>query len=429
MRRLLACIFLLSLAVFSAAQEVYQGVFTVEFGKVRQPDGTYLDVSGLQIPYTARKVKAIEAIPGLADLQIGQGSGAGTDGSSTVYLNDKGDGTYVYFPGNPSTLEDIDMTTAGDGTPWQELTIGFNRVSTDRIIIRWRIWDDQISTGNQPFVNAFSNEIADFGGYFDHPEYGVDGMVITFDISIMGLSVPDGKCFLATQFRDPVASGEGDFREDYDVMFSGTGPANIGTTEYTFFYDSDGGAPDGIYAENEIDYFAEPPGETNAVIGIKVGGTAQDGFLASHALFNGKFISGNSTINLALIDSLNTVIESYRDSRMKGMLLQGDALGVSNPLSVQMRVNCSVNKPGIIQELEMYNFTQQKWVTVDTRFASLTQKTASGVVTANPAEYIDPTDPDLPLFRGRVRFTPFGPKATHPYRATVNYIGFRFVTP
>lgn len=424
----------------STSPEVYEGVMTLEFGYVTDQLGRRVDVTGVEIPYRAERIHAYEAR--LARfLGVGQnrrtevmqprvdssgGSQFGFAGANTtVYRNDNGHGTYFFTPEMPSALDDLLLTSAGNGAIWKELTIGMDINYPTLFLIRWIGWNNFTPQG--PGVSAFSNELFDFGGGYIP---GAPGQYkVTFDLSNAPLaSTPNGRVYFAQQFREFNVTGTGQFLDgQVSPVFSGGG-VTIGSSEDIFYYDYDGGGPDGIYAENEVDFFDGPPNHANFLLDIVVGGTSHLVKPASFTPFRG-VVTGGNLASLWFSDNnylrmapgivinqaeapIQLIIESFSPQ--------------ANIQSMRLDVESAANLNGLVQTIEFRNFATNEWVPIRTDNLTTTDTTFQALAPSNPSQFVHPTDLTV---RARIQIIPGGIILFFPFEARFDRTEWTIVTP
>lgn len=450
LRSILVSLLALSVPLFGVAQtrdispepDVYEGVMTLEFGYVTDAHGQKVDVTGVEIPYRAERIQAYEArlakFLNLAPVRRTEtmqprfesrsddGGNFGLAGANTtVYRNDNGNGTYFFTPEMPSALDDLLLTSAGNNAIWKELTIGMDINYSTLFLIRWIGWNSFTPQG--PGVSAFSNQLFDFGGgYIPGPpgQYKV-----TFDLTNAPLaSTPNGRVYFAQQFREYNATGTGQFLDSQvSPVFSGGG-VTVGSSEDIFYYDYDGGGPDGIYAENEVDFFDGPPNHANFLLQIVVGGTSHLVKPASFTPFRGQVTGGNlaslwfSDNNyLRMIPgivmnvdeaSIQLVVESFAPS--------------SNIQSMRLDVESAANLNGLSQTIQFWNFATNAWVNIRTDPITQTDTTFQALAPGNPSQFVHPTENTV---RARIQVKPAGVILFFPYEVRFDRTEWTIVTP
>lgn len=452
LRSLLISVLALSVPLFGVASQsrdtspdpdIYHGVMTVEFGFVTDAHGQKVDITGVEIPYRAERISAYEARlakflnlaprrqtetmqPRMESRSDDGGGNFGLAGANTtVYRNDNGNGTYFFTPEMPSALDDLLLTSAGNNAIWKELTIGMDITYSNLFLIRWIGWNNFTPQG--PGVNAFTNNLFDFGGPFIP---GAPGQYkVTFDLTNAPLaSTPNGRVYFAQQFREFNQTGTGQFLDgQVSPIFSGGG-VNIGSSEDIFYYDYDGGAPDGIYAENEVDFFDGPPNHANFLLQIMVGGTSTLVKPASFTPFRGQVVGGNlaslwfSDNNyLRMIPgitmnqfehSIQLIVESFAPS--------------ANIQSMRLDVESAANLGGLNQTIQFWNFATNQWVDIRTDPITQTDTTFQALAPSNPSQFVHPTDNTV---RARIQVKPGGIILFYPYEVRFDRTEWTIVTP
>jgi hypothetical protein len=377
------------------------------------PDGTYQSVAGRQIPYHAIR---LGDAPGKGEIPI-----TGND-LIMAYHNDNGDQShFASGTQTPSTLDDITMASSGQNAPWRHLTVFWKIDQTSQFLARWQVWDTHVD-GQPQFESSWEDLIADFGGFFSR---GVPGFyMITFDIGgQINVTVPDGDCGFAQQFRLPDPSGEGDFIDWVEPGFGGGGP-DTGSSEDIFWLD-DG---DGIYNDFEEDNFGGPPHEANYLLGIEVGGTQSVLTPVSFSFYRGSLISGDLG-SLWFSDNdalkarpgfaffagefpLQTIIETIAPT--------------NNILTLKFALEASVSAANIVQKIELYNFSTNRWVVFDTEPATQTDSVVNVIVTQNPAQYVNAANHRL---RAKVSYRPVAGVLAFPWSAGMDQTVWTVTTP
>lgn len=318
MRRILSLLFLSAVSL-SWGGEVFHGEMELAFGKVRQADGSYKDVKGLKIPYTAERIDAVKISPMEAYKKVynfplvsagrtgspyisnfakggfNRGGGPyGPDALQKCYQNDTNGGMYAILDPaeweNPSSLDDATMLPIGVNKPWKQLTMGYHwdGSNSNRIIIRWRIWTNNVDMPEGQ--NDFTNEVGDFGGYFTAPQAGTYKVV--FGVAQAGMTSPSETVYWATQFRTDLPTGEGPFRTDYRCVYSNAAPPQVGTSLNQFWFDWD--FQDGIYENTEIDMLSD--GFSNMLYAVDIDSTSSTyvAYPNSVTATKGRVVSGDN---------------------------------------------------------------------------------------------------------------------------------------
>lgn len=371
LRLFIALITLFAVATIALGQ-TYTGTMTLAFGKIRNAEGKMISVEGMKIPITITPVRAHLGPFPKRYRHVKETQPA----IQTVYLNDNGEATYFYTPESPSELDDIVLNNAGANAPWTQLTLGLHCGTTQTVLLRWRMWDTQLS-GTPPGVNAFTNELVDIGGYFDldWPQSGgplppnAEGQAykITFGLNQLPPVIPDGSCFMAFQIREPniagwppAESGEGAFVPEFSPVFSGGG-VQIGSSEDVYWHDNN---LDGIYDSDEVDYFGGPPSQANFLMKVETSGTVLERYPTSYLFEIGTAVTPE-------VDYLH-----FDDNEYFIANSQGAPTGTAYP--IRFRIDSSVPTTGLTsyrfymqtrapfhgieQVIEFFNFQQFQWV-------------------------------------------------------------------
>ena len=371
----------------------FSGVMQCTFGMTREADGTYRSTQGMMVPFTAERIKA--------STKPGPPNPRGGRYDVTAYNNDT-EGTYFYSGSEnpmPSALDDVSMTPAGQGQPWTRMTVGYHAETTSEILLRWIVYDSFVS-GRGAGVSAFDGVRADFGGFFTFPSAG--DWKITFDIAIAGVTVPDGSCYLASQIREPVGSGEGAFRQDIWTMFSGGGVSS-GSSDDNFYYDFS--PMDGIYDELEADNFGGPPGLANLLLRIDTGGTVSEVFPILVQALAGTVIEGSFPDLWYADNTFVRIRESLASEELYpvAVMVEGQA-PVAGINTLTFNLDAKVNTGGAQLEVSLFKWTTGQWVVIAARAAPTTVVPLSWTVGADPASYVNPTTRRM---RARLRWRPF----------------------
>lgn len=377
----IALLCLCSCAAFAQSNETTQDA-KVLFGWVKRPDGTKVDITGASIPIKIRKIAESWQIGKRPAFAVQKG--LNTE-AFTCYQNDNGPDSYFYIEGSPTDLDDLNLPS-GAGVPWQWMKTGANVQSTQRVIARWRIFDTALSN-TPPGQMAFTDEIADFGTYITPPQTGV----LSFDVnvSIVGIVVPDGQCYLAQQFRDDrYTNGEGPFIFTWSNLFSGGG-VSIGSSEDSFVFDNDP-EPNGIYEWQEYDYFGGPPYEANFYARLIANGTSQELLPSGYTIVRGTLLGGGLT-DLWYDDQSFLSLQGTFSPILAGAPVNIEVQSVApttNVLSMVFNAQVLNNKAGLTGRLDLYNFQTGQWVTWDTWQSNGVEQNRSFIVTSHPEYYV-----------------------------------------
>ena len=425
---------------------VTYGEMTLTFGYATMPNGEKVPVEGITIPYKAERIYTRKAGPssyaerflarfGNRMPNRGGGASGGFDGggfdiqsfapATNVYSNDQGAASYVQlatpeFP-NPSSLDDVTLTAAGNGQAWTEFTIGFAPVlgASGLSIVRWRCWDSEDPTATDPDVPLFINELFDFGGFFDVTPYAGGAAKVTFDLSGTPLAIiPDGQGFLATQWREPDPSGEGPFRTDVQIVYSISGPS-LGTSADLFYFDF---PANGVYDFTELEQLQGVTGSNILyTMAISDSGSTQTYRPDEFVFLRGSLVSG--TRPSLYFDDNNNMVGKPGPVLVFGSSpcqLQIDAFVPSNAITgVRLDVRSSTSTSNIEQVVEFWDFVDGEWEEVGRGPMTPTETYGQflGKVATPATNYVHPTQ----LFmRARLSYKQTGPVLVMPWNIRVD---------
>ncbi|MFM9874533.1 MAG: hypothetical protein ACKVQS_13840 [Fimbriimonadaceae bacterium] len=344
--------------------------------------------------------------------------GAKNSADLVIYNANAGIG-YSTFPGVPSSLDDVNILSAGLGKPWTSLTFGFHYGSPtfSKFLVRWRMYESNID--NPAGQNDFSGEFADFGGYIVGP-YAEGDWVAEVNVVPAAVSTTDSSIFIAQQFRvphlvgfPPAEDGEGEFDGVVDCVYNNAAEPSTGSSLNQFWYDWDP-IPDGKYENTEIDQFET--GFANHVLTIKVAATgAVSNLTAIDARMGiGRFVSGNLISVLTAGDNNEFKInESYLGGRTSPVgAIEVDFLqSLTNITGIRISGTAGVSILGCDQWIDIYNFTTNSWVQLASKpgipLGSNTFNEAYGG-TVPISQFVGtvthPFFGNIPVIRARVRF-------------------------
>lgn|GEM_PF-2918531 len=378
---------LLALPGLTAAQtQTYAGEVTVAFGWVKKADGTKVDISGMKLPYRAHKISAKKSkivsnglenpSNGLAPIKSPfqqiltnlEPDNPKDSSDITVYQANAGTG-YSTFPGVPSSLDDVNMISAGLNKPWTTLTFAMSYTgSFSPYVIRWRCFGSNID--NPAGQSDFTGEFADFGVNWTQ-NLGEGSHLVEISIAQAAVSTGDSTIFVAQQFRrpnlvgfPPAENGEGAFDGSVDNVFNNAADPTVGSSVNQFWYDWDP-VPDGIYENTEIDVFEA--GFANQVLAIKVAGSGSVTPLsAANARTGiGRFVSGNLISVLTAGDNNQFIINETitGDRQSPSGTIEVDFIQTAAEITgIRINGTASVSINGTDQWLDLYNFTTNQWV-------------------------------------------------------------------
>lgn len=412
MRKLFVSMVAAALACVAAANAVVGGgTMTLEFGKVRQPDGTMLDVKGAKIPFRVERIEARRAAPAfrndIASVLFDSGRGGRTFGpENTFVFNNDNPGQYFISDINefsiPSAADGVRLVAGGQGKPWQQLTQGMDIQQSERYLIRWRVFT-QLVTGRGANQSTFDGEIADFGGYFN-PTLSIIPFTpgtykLTFDIAVVAVAPTGQQTYVAQQFRQPQTpeNGEGPFLGTVQNVFSGGGPS-VGTSEDTFWFDGANGGSDGLYDETEVEQLGTDPQNlirTTLLLGITATQTPTETFYpVSFSWFRGRAVSG-TFINLWFKDQQYVVgLPGFtlNATEAPSQLIVNGVVPTTNPLSMRFSTTLRSNTGGMTGYVDLFNYTTNQWVFFGETPVGTSDVDLTVIVTGTPAQFVSSTN-------------------------------------
>lgn len=398
MRKLLFVVLVLCglVGAGSAQTKVITGEMTLSFGYVTTPDGKKLSVAGVRVPYRAELCRlSTTAKPQPSPVSYSPHSGDNGIAATKIYENDSPD-TFATPGEMPSALDDLILVGATSTTKWTRITIGITVDSQMPFLVRWRIWDN-FTPGLGAGIQAFFNEKADFGGILPGwpptgpNEYWRLTISLTADPRYptgFPVPVPDNECFFATQFRSTQPDGQGPFNYAIAPVFCGGGAA-IGSSEDLFWYDYEDGGADGIYAETEQDYYGGAPWEANvlAIIEANAGGSTSQVNVGNIIVEHGTYVSG-SALDLQDSDDFYYELGPARTAQRVAVIFE--ALAPTGTIR-SVSFNCENAMPNPwhnVQTIEMFNYSFNRWDTMEVRGVTKTDFSFAISTGANFAQYV-----------------------------------------
>jgi hypothetical protein len=389
------------------------GFVKVAFGHVRQADGTMKNIAGMMLPYTAVRIKATPLRPvGEQVKKANPGAHGSPFATTTVYLADAGSGYAVLDPSfpDPDTLDDMQILPSGVNKPWKTLSFGMQTPDTHDFLIRWIIYDT-FTSGLGAGVSAFSGVDGgnnDFGVIWVSTMSGQ--LKVTIDVSAAAPIARQTDIFVAQQFRsDSDLNGNGDFDQTISSVFNNAADVNIGTSDNTFYYDSDF---NGIFDEEEVEELSS--GFSNLLFGIAVNssGAVDDLTPTDFNLDIGVFISGKlSDMNTSNDKYFICKDDIFVDRGTPGIRLELDTEAVtSNAISLHFALECGEAEGGSQLQVFFFNTTTQAWDLRSTNTMTSTDTVYDSAATNNPSKYIDPINQNVRV-RVEVRPNIFGSRA------------------
>lgn len=420
-RVLLAFLFFSSLfaVAFGQAPNEVHGVMELTFGHVRNPDGTYRSVKGLQIPWVARPMPASTGKSRAGKLQKNPVSNTDLP-ETTVFQNLS---SPLFYSGQafpmPSALDDVSMLATGVGRPWKVLGVGYKIGEWQQVLLRWQAFET-MTPGRGAGVSAFDPypPAIDFGGlfFFDPVRFPlIDDFAyfIEFDVSVVGASVLEENMYFASQIRDPITSGNGPFRPDVWVAFAGPANPQIGMSEQNFWYDQDLSPPVGIYDETELEVFSPDgnppqPGENYSIaLKIVVDSSSTLATLTplSYQIVTGRYISGDigslqfDDQDYLRVDNQDPDVDSAYPIEVH---IRGRS-PVANIFSFQFNIQHAVSAEGHWAEISLFRYASNQWFVVYNGPLPTTDTSFSWTAGGNPQQYVNQTTRDV---LARVRYFP-----------------------
>lgn len=453
----LALLSIAAMAVMaSAAPDTnYDGVVRVAFGKVKQADGKWKDITGMLLPYRMNTGR-LSAVLGLKPVNStgiptnirnlspnpfwlppsGRSGGITpyTGQSVTLYSDVDGTGAGILDPSfpDPSSMDDLVLSN-GANKAWDNLRFGFFVGASHSFLVRWRCYSTY--TTGLGSSSAFSNEYADFGviipsqsmDIMPDPDTGTPGTFHDWTINVQaaGVIAPSDVCYMATQFRSTQANGEGPFDTSMANIYNHTSPPSVGSSQDQIWYDAD--PLDGIYTEGEIDNFGEG-NLANAFRYISSGGssTTIDSLPPiSVTVPQGTLTSGNF---LSLWSSNNQYVRAKplynvnRNTAPLQVVIESQP-STATALSMKFTVESAGFSAGGTQIVKLFNFSTGQYVTVDSRSIPAVDTTIVYQVPNSISQYIGNVGTaGSPDYRVRAKIEYFPPTdSSRQWDARIDY--------
>ncbi len=400
--RFLFLLALLGLAAMASA-EVRWGQVELAFFRVRGADGRMIDLptQGVVIPVRMERIQAHSYKQPKPPAQNNIHFLA--PAVSEVYKNDLGT-NYFYDPGGPSALDDVNILPVGNNQWWYDLTLGVytSTGNSAKIMNRQLGWTNYVQ-GLGHDVQAFSNLVFDVGWVFQPGQFPAGSWKYTINIHNYWSQIPDynkprvpnGLIYFAQEWRAYDLLGNGAFlTNQFSPVFSGDGDPQIGFSDDQYWNDWD--PVDGIFAEDEVDYFGGPPNQANFLMDLTTqqGGVTDTVRPYQVSLFRGKANGGN-------IASLQFIDQNYYKA-LKGIVANGSEapiqiimdgfVSTTNLTALSADIVTKVSTPGLSQIVEMYNFVTNTWVQVDQRTAATSDTHLTIGAPGTASDYVDPTN-------------------------------------
>lgn len=438
-RWIFSLVFAAAMVGAAQAQTQFRGVWTLTSGKVRQADGSYVNVAGMQIPYTVEPVgetrKQVEKLLGTS-LGPYNPNGSNNDLLTTIYNNDR---PANYFAGTgegpmPSALDDIRISSIGVGTGvLDQMTVGWHIPSRNFVFPVFGFYDNYNPVA-PPGTSAFSNVIVDtFGGPwfadpFNFPVVPGEYM-ITFGttVSSLGIVFNDEYTYFFQQFR--VGNENGPFNSDWFMFFSGGGNPLIGSSDDFFWYDAQ--PQNGIYAEEEKDLFSLEPGhpfQANFAMRLDIDSNVQFFDLTPDliTITHGSLVSGN-TVSMKFNNAQYWVARpDYTTGDYQypmGVVVTTFAPN-SNLISLTFTIDSKLDIQGGEQVVWLWSYTQNQWRKFDTTRLNNVDLTRNFIITQNPSQYVDSNTGEMKAyFQYRENLFDYG-----DFRVNIDYVRWRIGT-
>lgn len=424
------------LAPTAASQTVFRGEVTVAWGKVRLPDGTMRDISGLKLPATIERIEATRV--GRKNLKSDAGRlettafgrvvarlngplpSSGTRrnifSSSTAYLNDAGSGYAILDPlefSDPSSLDDVSMV-GGANIPWENLQFGFHVESPHNVYVCWSGFSTY-NPGAAPTENAFSNVFCDDVAIsLPASLYGNTPGTYKLTISVApqpligfpGILSPGNSIYFSQQFRPGPPLGV--FDDSFFNVYNAGGAPSVGSSANQWWYDWD--PMDGIYTNGEIDVLSGEGNFSNHLRTITVNGTVDTLTPTSFTVVRGRDVTGT----LSNLFTSNDFYLSCRASPFAQpnnppiqLRVEGEPLS-NNATSITIHVESATTSGSALQRISLFNFQTNAYeVIYGPTAATSTDSTVVVTPTGNPTRFIRPADAsNPPMVRALLAYTP-----------------------
>jgi hypothetical protein len=468
MRKVGALAVLAMLAATSLA-EVTHG-YVVGWGKLKRPDGTIVDITGMKFPYTAepievdRRSKIRQGAPALEvvfEKAISEQHGpyaAPAFAIQNIYLADHKaaghPGNYgILDPTYPSCsiLDDITPLPGSIGKQWAQMTFGVYAPAGTEFLMRFTAFNSY-TAGRGAGVSAVDpfpvpgDYRYDFGFYFDNnpstsgqPWTYDTAQKLTVDISSAQVWAPTDTFWFAYQARKVqwvipglVINPDAPMNEDVQAIFSHSLPPQVGFSDVFFWLD---GEPNGIYDEQEVDSFGTEtqPSGGNLLLGFAVNSTGQvqDVPPGEVTVTNGAKKSGTLT-SLFNIDSNYYVVAPSKNELMSPTIPIVRVVFTSNAPSDNVnsfssKVTLKNSANGFPMKIEWYRYRGTPgWVQIGGDY--VTDKNEITIFQAWTAgqleQFIKPGDYEI-----KMRVSVFNHRPSVPYSLSLNKVNWTVGTP
>lgn len=432
----------------------------ITFGKVRQADGTIKDVRGIQLPYKMYRVKTkvvdpikvlhrTQIFPGLGiperrggsggGVQIlggGLGSGSGGNGdihamSDLITYNNDGGVYAVLDPAefdNPSSLDDVNISSTGVGHLWNKLTFGFqfDDPSPHNFLVRWIVWSDKIASTLPD--NSFTNERADFGGIITPPGTGAYVLEVG-GLTAAGCVCDDTSAYVATQFRSASdLTGNGAFDNAVRCVYSST-VNTVGSSDPTFWFDNQPVA-DGNYTDpDEIEQLSNDSGSLLYTIKVDSATTSITP-LPENPINITTGRTENSDASQVWYDGddafLNITARLVDDRLIPSVAVEmTSTVPTASIFSYRISTASKVNRPNVTQKIEIFRYSNSTWVQLDSHLIAAANTMYSSDIgyggTIPLSQFVSSTVPK----KVKMRYTYFGGVGSKKYTVSIDKMNWQ----
>jgi hypothetical protein len=178
----------------------------------------------------------------------------------------------------------------------------------------------------------------------------------------------------------------------FSPIFRGDGDPQVGFSADGYWNDWDP-APDGVFAEDEFDYFGGPPNQANFLMTLTTQSTGTTEIVKPSivTITRGKLAGGN-------VGSLHFTDQNYyKVNKFIVLNLFEPAIQITmdgfspsaNLTAIQADVTAKVNSVGLQQTIYLFNFTTQQFVQLDQRNAPTTDTHLTIGAPGTPTDYVD----------------------------------------
>ena len=280
-------------------------------------------------------------------------------------------------------------------------------------------------TGRGDGVQAFDNLIFDVGWVFQPGQFPPGNWKYTIPIHDYWAQipswnmprVPSGLIYFAQEWRAYNIQGEGAFLTgNFSPVFSGDGDPTIGFSNDNFWPDWDP-VPDGIFSENEYDWFGGPPNEANFLMTLTTQATGTTDIVkpAIATILRGKVTGGNIG-SLHFIDQNYYKVTKFIVANLTEPAVQFTLEGFSpnnNLTGISIDMMSKANTVGLQQTYYLYNYVTSQYVQLDQRPAPITDTRLTISAPGTATDYVD--IPNGNVVKMKVTYKQTGPTAIFSY--------------